>query len=641
MKDNHTALVRRTMLATAILMVLSGALIAFAMYGLFKGVDSASELVGVVAALSCSGLLIKAVQVSVSRLMKFEAAFVAKSDYANALLATFDATLNNMPQGVALYDRTQSILLANRRYAEMYGLEADDIRPGISMKEILQKRAVKGVFIGVDPTSYVDGRVTAMATPFEERGVERFSDGRIIEKSRKPMPNGGWLSVHEDVTERQRAEDQIAWMARHDVLTGLANRAVLQERIEESLLRVRRNGEHFSVLLLDLDDFKIVNDSMGHPIGDKLLQAVAERLRETVRDLDLVARIGGDEFAIVQHADTPENCRPEGLANRLMTAICKPYDFEGRPVHVQTSIGVAVAPMDGEDGGALLKNADLALYQAKEGGRRCVRFFNAAMDMTLRTERSLENDLRKAIASNQFEVHYQSVVDVKTRQVIGMEALARWRHPEFGMVAPDRFIKLAEKTGQIKALGAWVLGTACAEAAHWPDAIRLAVNLSPAQFKGGDLVKMVHQALDDSGLPPHRLTLEITETTVLERTDANLAVLHELRSFGIAIALDDFGTGYSSLSYLKTIPFDVIKIDRNFVMEMETNERSAHVVAGIVGLSRSLNFTTVAEGIETPEQFELIRAAGCSAAQGYMFARPKPARELAFGECREKIDTAA
>ncbi len=612
------------------LLALATALAADAFYQLANGVGSGLEVGAIVAALSCAGLLLKFVQVRYARLMTLEEELISKNHYVRDVLAKFDATLNNMPQGVALYDRDQSVLLANRRYAEMYGLTPEDIKPGASMKQILQKRVEKGVFIGLDPADYVDARVSAMENPANEHGIERFTDGRVIEKSRRPMPGGGWLSVHEDVTERQRANDHIAWLARHDVLTRLANRVVLQERIEEAFLRIRRGGEHFAILLLDLDDFKIVNDTMGHPVGDRLLQAVADRLRATVRDLDLVARIGGDEFAVVQHADSIGNCRPDGLADRLMEAVGAPYELDGQMLHVHMSIGVAIAPLDGDDGGTLLKNADLALYQAKEGGRRCVRFFNATMDKSLRTERSLEGDLRTALASNEFEVHYQSVIDVRTGGVTGMEALARWRHPALGMIRPDIFIKLAEKTGLINSLGAWVLRTACTEAAGWPSDIKIAVNLSPAQFRSGDLVKMVHQALDASGLPPTRLTLEITETTVLETTDGNLTVLHELRKSGISIALDDFGTGYSSLSYLKTIPFDVIKIDRSFVKEMESNERSARIVAGIVALSRSLNYATVAEGIETSEQFELVRAAGCTAVQGFLFSKPKPARELDF-----------
>ena len=546
------------------------------------------------------------------------------------MFATFDAALNNMPQGVALYDQSQCILLANRRYAEMYGLEPSDVTPGISMREILQKRVEKGVFIGADPMNYVDTRVHAMFSPSEEHNVERFTDGRIIEKSRKPMPGGGWLSVHEDITARQEAEDKIAWLAHHDVLTSLVNRAVISERVEEAFARTRRNGEAFSVLLIDLDDFKLINDTLGHPIGDRLLQIVAERLRSTVRDGDVVARIGGDEFAILQQPDKDQHACADGLAQRLMSVISAPYSIDGLELSIHLSVGIAVAPADGDDASTLQRHADLALYQAKASGRQCVRFFNPEMDRAVRAERALETALREAVRRESFEMHYQAVVSVNSGRVIGMEALVRWRHPELGMVPPDRFIKVAEKTGLIHTLGEWVLNTSCMEAAKWPAQVKVAINLSPAQFKAGDLVAKVRGALDASGLPPQRLTLEITESTLLEHTKSNLAVMNELRALGISIALDDFGTGFSSLSYLKTIPFDVIKIDRSFVIEMETNERSSQIVAGIVALSRNLNFTTVAEGIETHEQLALVRAAGCTAVQGYLYARPVPASEIKF-----------
>ncbi len=631
MKHLHIARLRRIVISAAACLVAATAFIGYAVDGIVEGVESRRDLFVVVAAFLVAGFLLKGAHRQFLYLLAFEEQFVDRNKTIEDLVSTFEAALDNMPQGVALYDRAQNILLANHRYAEMYGLAASDIRPGMPMQEILRLRVEKGVFIGSDPDIYVRSRVNAMQTPADEHGVERFADGRIIEKSRRRMPSGGWLSVHEDITQRQKAEDQIAFMAHHDALTGLVNRAVLQTKIGEAFARASRDGSEFAILLLDLDDFKIVNDTMGHPIGDKLLKEVAGRLRATVREVDLVARIGGDEFAIVQHAEFDPRNSASVLASRLMEAICAPYEIDGCLINIHLSVGVALAPTDGANGEALQRNADLALYQAKAAGRRCVRFFNTEMDLSLRSERALENDMREALARGEFEVHYQAVVGVATGRTTCMEALARWRHPRHGMVPPDRFIKLAERTGLINGLGAWVLTAACSEAATWPDGVKVAVNLSPAQFKSGDLVEIVRGALAVSGLPPERLTLEITETTLLERTDGNLRVLNELKSHGVSIALDDFGTGYSSLSYLKTIPFDVIKIDRSFVIEMATNQRSAQIIAGIVGLSRSLNFTTVAEGIETREQYDLIRSAGCTAAQGYLFSRPKPASELDFG----------
>ena len=555
----------------------------------------------------------------------------------DASIDLLGAALNNMPQGVALYDKFQRLLLVNPRYAEMYGLAAGDVKIGMSLKQVLDKRAKKGVFIGDDARRYVDGRVEGMRRSLFGNSVERFADGRVIGKSRQPLPNGGWLSVHEDISERQRAEDRVAFMAHHDVLTGLHNRAVLPAKIDDACAWVRRHGGELAVLTIDIDAFKIVNDSLGHASGDKVLRAVAGRLRAAARETDVVARVAGDEFVVVCGFGASDAGAVAAMANRLIETIGAPYDIDGCPVVIAARVGAAVAPTDGLDAETLLRNASLALVQAKQSGASDARFFNSRMDTALREERSLEADLRLALAANQFEVHYQAVVGVVGNQVTGMEALVRWRHPRLGMVPPDRFIKIAEKTGCIDALGEWVLATACREARNWPEDVRVAVNLSPSQFKSGDLVNTVWRCLLESGLPARRLTLEITESTLLEKTRDNLKILQELKELDVSIALDDFGTGYSSLSYLKTIPFDVIKIDRSFVKEMATDERSARIVAGIVALSTSLDFTTVAEGIETEEQLQLVRAAGCDAVQGFLFARPKPASELEFGEARPQI----
>ncbi len=464
------------------------------------------------------------------------------------LLATLNGALNSMPHGVALYDQDQRIVLANRGYAEMYGLTTSDVAPGATMKEILEKRAQNGTYLGEDPERYISERLTAMEHPTVEQTVERFSDGRIIRKSRNPMPDGGWLSVHEDITERQSTEDQIAYLAHNDVLTGLFNRTVLQERIETALAHSRRSGREFAIFLIDLDNFKLVNDQFGHLVGDRLLQAVASRLLASVREVDTVARIGGDEFAILLDCEEGARDSADGLARRLMESMQDEIELDGLTIQAHASIGVALAPSDGTDSATLQRNADLALYQAKEAGRDCVRFFNPEMDTALRLERALEFDMRQALMTDEFELFYQAVVNVKTLRTSSMEALVRWRHPRLGMVPPDRFIKIAEKTGLINLLGEWVLNTACEEAAKWPSHISVAVNLSPAQFKSGNIVEIVRAALEMSGLPANRLTLEITESTLLERTDENLAILERLRALGSRIALDDFGTGYSSLS---------------------------------------------------------------------------------------------
>jgi diguanylate cyclase (GGDEF)-like protein len=441
------------------------------------------------------------------------------------------------------------------------------------------------------------------------------------------MPDGGWVAIHEDVTERHRTEARIAHMARHDALTDLPNRIELEDRIQAALLRTQK-GEQAAILSLDLDRFKQVNDTLGHPIGDALLKLVAERLRHVVREEDTVARMGGDEFAIVQlGAFQPGGAT--NLAQRLIDAISAPYEIDGQQIVIGTSVGIAVAPTDGDAAPALLKSADVALYRAKTDGRGRYRFFEPGMDAAMQSRRTLELDLRAALVNGEFELHYQPVVSIATQQVTGFEALLRWRHPERGLVSPGNFIPLAEEIGLIGPIGEWALRQACGDAATWPDDITVAVNLSPAQFKSARLSESVMLALASSGLSPHRLELEITEGVLLVEHETTLAVLHQLRTLGVRIAMDDFGTGYSSLSYLRSFPFDKIKIDRSFIQNMAQDESSSAIVRAVVGLSATLGMATTAEGVETAEQLDGVRAEGCTEVQGFYFSAAKPASEVA------------
>jgi diguanylate cyclase (GGDEF)-like protein len=423
-------------------------------------------------------------------------------------------------------------------------------------------------------------------------------------------------------------------MARHDALTDLANRSWFREQLDEALLRMHHHNENTSILVLDLDMFKSVNDSLGHPIGDKVLKMVAERLRPLVKPSDTIGRLGGDEFAILQTNEPAQHHAASALAQRIIDTLAAPYHIDGHEIVIGASIGIVQAPADGDDPSKLLKHADLALYRAKSSGRRAYRFFEAKMDSELRLRRELEIDLRQALLRDEFELHYQPVIDAATRIPDGAEALVRWRHPARGMIPPDRFIALAEETGLIVPLGEWILLSACMQAAVWPEHIRLAVNLSPVQFRNFDLVKVVRSALEASGLPPARLELEITESVLLQKSVGAIDMLHEIKKLGVGIVLDDFGTGYSSLSYLRMFPFDKIKIDRSFITEMAVRDDCAAIVAAITGLARSLEIETTAEGVETAEQFALLRAAGCTHAQGYLLGRPCPARELDFTTAR-------
>ncbi|HUI12962.1 MAG TPA: EAL domain-containing protein [Xanthobacteraceae bacterium] len=430
-----------------------------------------------------------------------------------------------------------------------------------------------------------------------------------------------------DVTERKNAEARIAYMAHHDALTDLPNRVLFHERLNELLGRVRRNGERLAVHCLDLDHFKGVNDTLGHPIGDELLKAVARRLGKCLRDSDMVARLGGDEFAVVQFP-LGEPHEASALATTLIELVSKPYEVHGHEFVVGASIGIALAPDDGASADVLLRNADMALYRAKAEGRGTAHFFEPEMDRRIQARRMLELDLRKAFANGEFELYYQPLINLDTDAVSGFEALLRWRHGERGMIAPAEFIPLAEEIGLIVPLGEWVLRKACSEAMQWLAELKVAVNLSPAQFRNRGVVKAVLTALAYSRLPPDRLELEITETVLLGETEANLATLHQLREIGVRISMDDFGTGYSSLSYLRCFPFDKIKIDRSFVSELAERPDCVAIIRAVAGLGMSLGIATTAEGIETREQLDRVRAEGCTEVQGYLFSPPRPASEL-------------
>jgi diguanylate cyclase (GGDEF)-like protein/PAS domain S-box-containing protein len=431
-----------------------------------------------------------------------------------------------------------------------------------------------------------------------------------------------------DVTEKREAEARIAHMAHHDALTGLPNRVLFHERLDEALSRVRRDQDKFAVLYLDLDQFKNVNDGLGHPAGDKLLVAVAERLRTCLRDCDMVARFGGDEFAVLQIGLAGPH-EAGAFAGRIVTLLSEPYEIDGQQCVIGASVGIALAPADGETAEQLLGNADMALYQAKEDGRRVVRFFEPGMDARVRARRTLELDLRKALAAGEFELYYQPLVTLETGVICGFEALLRWHHPLRGIVAPAEFIPLAEEVGLIDPIGEWVLRQACAEAAAWPDDLKVAVNLSPVQFKKGNLPQMVSAALASVGLPAARLELEITESLFLAESKTNLATLRSLRALGVGISMDDFGTGYSCLSYLRAFPFDKIKIDRSFISELGESGDCMAIIKAITHLGSNLGIPTVAEGAETEKQLAWLREAGCTEMQGYLFSRPVPASEIA------------
>lgn len=537
----------------------------------------------------------------------------------------FDAAINNMPQALLMFDSQARLVICNHRYIEMYGLSPDFVRPGQDLRDILRHRMAQGTFSG-DPDEYAQNVSAMIARGETSSMITELPDGRTISIVNRPMANGGWVATHEDITERRKAEHKIAHMARHDALTDLPNRVLLRERLAEALAK-DNNGKRLAVFCLNLDNFKNVNDTLGHPIGDELLKCVAERLRDCVHDSCTVARIGGDEFAIIL-PNLRQIDSAAILAQQMCEAIRAPCDLSGHVLLTDTSIGIAVAPSDGTEPDELLKNADLALNLAKAGGHGTYRFFEPGMDACIKERRALESDLCKALIGGEFILHYQPILNLADNCISCCEALVRWQHPERGLIAPADFIPVAEEIGLIVPLGEWVLRKACADAANWPDGVKVAVNLSPIQVGSAKLVPTVIGALASSGLPANRLELEITESVMMQNTEATLATLHRLRELGVKISMDDFGTGFSALSYLIRFPFDKLKIDRCFINDL-SHDDALTIVRAVTTMAASLGMITTAEGVETAEQFDQIRMLGCSEVQGHYIGRPQPIETVA------------
>jgi diguanylate cyclase (GGDEF)-like protein len=537
------------------------------------------------------------------------------------------AALEGMPQGLSMFDDKQRLIICNEKYAAMYGLDVELTKPGTPVQTILEHRLKSGRAT-TDAENFLEEGLAWAAQTTSISFEHQLQDGRIIALTKAPLSTGGAVTIHMDVTEKRNSEKQIAFLAHHDALTGLANRVQLREHIVKTLENVRRGGMA-SILCLDLDNFKVVNDTLGHSVGDALLCAASKRLRDLVRDRDMVSRTGGDEFSIVQHSTELPMEASAALAARIVEALSLPFELGDHNVVIGASVGIAIAPNDGDSADQLLKNADMALYRSKEEGRGRFHFFEPEMDVKAQSRRVLELDLRNAIAAQEFEVFYQPIVNLVENRITGFEALLRWNHPTRGRVAPNDFIPLAEETGLIGPIGEWVVRQACAEARKWPSGMRVAVNVSPVQFRNKTLVLAVVSALAASGLRPDLLELEITETVLMNNNEATLAALHQLRALGVRISMDDFGTGYSSLSYLRSFPFDKIKIDQSFVRDLADRPDSIAIIRAVAGLGQSFGMTTTAEGVETQEQLDQMRAEGCSEVQGYFYSRPVPAGEIA------------
>jgi diguanylate cyclase (GGDEF)-like protein/PAS domain S-box-containing protein len=661
-----------------------------------------------------------------------------------------DAALNNMVQGVNMFDAQARLVLFNERYLQMYRLSPDVVKPGCSIRELVETRIRSGTFFAIDPEQYIANLTSALLydrTP-TNKALE-LEDGRIIAVSSQPMPDGGWVVTHEDITARQhavkelertrnfldtvlenvpapiivkdardlrylllnraseefygvpreqiigkvagdifpagqaqemetrdrrlvadgqrqvfnthpvetpgngrrlvsstrlaimgedgtprymmnvlqdvtehkRAEARIAHMAHFDGLTDLPNRAAFNECLATTLERAGREKDHFALLSLDVDRFKEVNDVFGHALGDTLLRKVAERLVNAAGEAFL-ARLGGDEFSVIVGG----GAQPAGaaaLAERLVGAMTEDFAIDGNRLHIGLSIGIAIFPADGDNVSSLMANADAALHRAKVGGRGSFRFFEAEMDHRLRERRVLVHDLHSAIERNELMVYYQPQARIDG-EVTGFEALVRWKHPTRGLIPPDVFIPAAEESGLILQVGEWVLREACREAASWPKPLNIGVNLSPVQFRHGDLPGLVHQVLLETGLSPGRLELEITESVLIDDFSRGVAILRRLKLLGVHIAMDDFGTGYSSLSNLQAFAFDRIKIDRSFISSLQSNRQSATIVRAVIGLGRGLDLPVIAEGVETSEQLSFLSSESCDEVQGYLVGKPLP-----------------
>jgi diguanylate cyclase (GGDEF)-like protein/PAS domain S-box-containing protein len=666
--------------------------------------------------------------------------------------------IESTPHGLCIFDADLRVLVSNSQYAEMYGLAPVQTRAGTPLHDILNSR-VAGSYCPLNATKYVADCLSNAASGQTHHATDELRNGTIISVSRHPMPDGGSVEIHKDITDaslaegraetarqellekqyaidqavivavtdlrgsityanenfceisgysraellgrdhrvlnsgthskaffremyrciarggvwrgelcnkakdgslywvdtvitpqldtngkpiaymairvditaRKRAEAQISYAATHDALTGLLNRAALREQMDRALAHMLQQQQGtLTIHILDLDGFKHVNDTLGHAAGDNLLKELAGRLKSSLRETDIVARLGGDEFAIIQTDTRDQREEAIALAVKTLEIVAKPFVLDGQEVSVGTSIGIALAPANGTDAAELLKKADLALYRVKSEGRNSFSFFEEDLSEKATTRLQLINDMRAALSRNEFELHYQPLFDTRTSRLCGMEALVRWRHPLAGLLYPDQFIGIAEETGLMEPLGQWILQKACADAVSWPENIKVAVNLSAGQFRSGALFDLILCALVDSGLPPERLELEITESLLLQGKESNVLVIQQLKNIGITIALDDFGTGYASLSYLLLFPFDKIKIDKSFTQGLLARSECVAVVASIFTLARGLGITVTAEGVETDAQLELLRVQGVDYVQGYLFGRPRPLAELDF-----------
>jgi diguanylate cyclase (GGDEF)-like protein len=571
---------------------------------------------------------------------------LAQKKQLEQLNAWFDIALNNMVRGLSMFDADQRLIVCNNSYRQMYALPETLARPGTPLAEIVRYHVMQET--GRDGEAEVAKQAEWIAQHVEKlregrtfSHVQTLRDGRKFMVTYQPLAEGGWVDIQEDVTEKRQAQERMEWLARHDALTGVGNRFYFRETFEKVLADLDA-GSDLALHWIDLDRFKAVNDTFGHPTGDALLQVVADRLRRSLRRTDFLARLGGDEFAVIQsEARGPEQC--QRLARRILREISKPYQIFGKAICISASIGIVRAPEHGRTADELLKNADLALYSMKSAGRHAFAMYECTSYKEFDAERELENDIKSALANDQFELYYQPILNLGSQHVVSCEALLRWRHPTKGMIAPPEFLPAAERTGAIIDIGQWVLKRACQQAVAWSEKMKVTVNVSQLQFENGDLPALVKKALSASGLRPGRLKLEIGESLLAHDEESVRETLKKLRRLGVGVALDDFGKTVGSLSNLMAFPFDEIKIDRTLVRDTPLRAESAAIVKAVIALAESLGIRSVAEGVETLDELNMVIRAGCTKAQGYYISRPVPIAELdaALMQCPGKLVLAA
>ncbi len=534
--------------------------------------------------------------------------------------------LDSTGHAISIYDRNKRLIYCNDKFLKLYRLPKRLGRRGTSFADILAGRIAANSHVGEDLGDYIGIRMALVDQQQSSTEVHTLNSGEIVAITHQPLADGGWVSTHKDITEFTRLQEELGHRAYHDALTGLPNRHMLQQRIAQSFTEAAGLGT-FALLLIDLDGFKSINDTLGHSAGDQLLCEVASRLEEATGADGMVARMGGDEFAVVMELGATAR-DAHRLAVRLVDVGKRPFSIDGEAAAIGFSIGIAVAPGDGATGEQLLKNADLALYAEKHGRRGSYSFFEPAMDKARRDRRQLERDLAMALERGEFEVYYQPILNLRTQAFAGFEALLRWHHGEEGFIPPSKFIPVAEETGLIVPIGEWVLREAIAEASKWPTNLRIAINVSSVQFQRGNVVATIMNALGSGGISPERVEIEITESVFFDNSTANLDALRQLHALGLKIALDDFGTGFSALSYLLSYPFDKIKIDGSFIRAMENAAGAQAIVRAVAEIGHGMGITTTAEGIETAAQLRNVHAAGYNEAQGYLIARPMPASQV-------------